>query len=143
MYLFWSIFRFPAKKSQAISHLMIILASPMFFRLNFFISWFFSYFNLLVLFDLKTRLFIYTLMIIIISFPIVIRIYVSVLVRVKRILLKNLISVLFQSFVASFNQYSSLIFYKQVLLYQLNIFMRFLYRLAIYSDLLYYLDMLQ
>lgn len=57
IYFFWLILRVTITMFQVISHLIIVLALPNSFMLNFLISWFFNHCNVLRLFDLRTRLF--------------------------------------------------------------------------------------
>lgn len=105
MYLFWSIFRVLAKRSQIIFHLMIVVTSSRSFILNSFISWSFNHSNALTFFTSRMRLFMYTLTIMSSSFLWIIKMYASTLVGIKAILWKNLMSVLFQSLSAYFNLY--------------------------------------
>ena len=95
MYLLWSILRVPTARSWVISHPMIVLTSSRSFILNSLMSWSFKHSNALRLFDLRTRLSIYIFTIMSSFFHLMVRMYISVLVRVKPIFRKNLINVLF------------------------------------------------
>lgn len=105
IYLFWLIFKLPATMSWVISHSIIVLASLRFFILNLFMSWSFSYSNTLRLFDPKTRLFIYIIIIISSLFYLMIRMQAFTLVGIKLIFWKNLVIILFQSFPACVKLY--------------------------------------
>ena len=86
-----------------ISNLMIFLASLQSFILNLFMSWSFNHSKALILFDLRARLSTYTSMMMSSPFFLIVRIQISVLVDAKPIFWRNLVLVLFQSFIAYFN----------------------------------------
>lgn len=105
IYCFWSIFRVLAIRSYVISHSMIVLASSKSFILNSFMTCFFNNSNSLRYFDIRRRSFLYISTIISFFSYFIMRIHVSVSVKIKLIFQKNFIIVLFQSFHACFNLY--------------------------------------
>ena len=84
---------------------MIFLASPRSFILNSLMSSFFSYSKASRLLEPSARLSKYTPTIMSSAFHWMVRIHASTLVGMKRILLKNLVIVLFQSCPACFRLY--------------------------------------